>query len=165
MHFESGVGHIGGNLSCLDILLSIYHEVLTDADQFVLSKGHAAGALYIALWSVGRLSDDDLKQFHRDGTLLSGHPPAQGIPDIPFATGSLGHGIGLAAGLALGHRLNGAHGRVLCLTSDGEWNEGSTWESLIFARHQNLDNLAVIVDQCDCRSERFAGFWEDVGSC
>ena len=147
MHFESGVGHIGGNLSCLDILLSIYHEVLTDADQFVLSKGHAAGALYIALWSVGRLSDDDLKQFHRDGTLLSGHPPAQGIPDIPFATGSLGHGIGLAAGLALGHRLNGTHGRVLCLTSDGEWNEGSTWESLIFARHQNLDNLAVIVDQ------------------
>jgi transketolase len=67
--------------------------------------------------------------------------------------------------LALGHRLNGAHGRVLCLTSDGDWNEGSTWESLIFARHQNLDNLAVIVDQCDCRSERFAGFWEDVGSC
>lgn len=147
MHFESGVGHIGGNLSCLDILLAVYHDVLTDADQFVLSKGHAAGALYVALWSVARLSDDDLKQFHRDGTLLSGHPPAHGIPDIPFATGSLGHGIGLAAGLALGHRLNGSDGRVLCLTSDGEWNEGSTWESLIFARHQELDNLTVIVDQ------------------
>ena len=131
----------------MDILLAVYHDVLTDADQFVLSKGHAAGALYVALWSVGRLSDDDLRQFHRDGTLLSGHPPARGIPDIPFATGSLGHGIGLAAGLALGNRLNGSPGRVLCLTSDGEWNEGSTWESLIFARHQELDNLAVIIDQ------------------
>lgn len=147
MHFESGVGHIGGNLSCLDILLSIYHDVLTDIDQFVLSKGHAAGALYTALWSVGRLSDSDLRTFHRDDTLLSGHPPAAGIDDIPFATGSLGHGVGLAAGLALGRRLKESAGRVICLTSDGEWNEGSTWESLIFAKHQQLVNLVVIVDQ------------------
>ena len=147
MHFESGVGHIGGNLSCLDILLALYHDVLTDIDQFVLSKGHAAGALYTALWSVGRLSDSDLKTFHRDDTLLSGHPPARGIADIPFATGSLGHGVGLAAGLALGQRLNETAGRVICLTSDGEWNEGSTWESLIFSKHHQLANLVVIVDQ------------------
>ena len=147
MHFESGVGHIGGNLSCLDILLAIYHDVLTEFDHFVLSKGHAAGALYTALWSVGRLSDSDLKTFHRDDTLLSGHPPARGNADIPFATGSLGHGVGLAAGLALGQRLNETAGRVICLTSDGEWNEGSTWESLIFAKHQQLANLVVIVDQ------------------
>ncbi len=147
MHFESNVGHIGGNLSCLDILLAVYHDVLTDIDQFVLSKGHAAGALYAALWSVGRLSDEDLKSFHQDNTLLSGHPPARGIADIPFATGSLGHGVGLSAGLALGHRLKKSGGRVVCLTSDGEWNEGSTWESLIFAKHQRLGNLVVIVDQ------------------
>jgi len=147
MHFESGVGHIGGNLSCLDILLAVYHDALTDIDHFVLSKGHAAGALYTALWSVGRLSDNDLQTFHRDGTLLSGHPPAKGMTDIPFATGSLGHGVGLAAGLALGQRLNETAGRVICLTSDGEWNEGSTWESLIFAKQQHLANLVVIVDE------------------
>lgn len=147
MHFESGVGHIGGNLSCLDILLAIHHRVLTDADRFVLSKGHAAGALYVALWTVGKLSDDDLVQFHKDNTLLSGHPPPHGIPDIQFATGSLGHGIGLSAGLALGMQLLGRAGRVICLTSDGEWNEGSSWESLIFAKHQSLTNLAIIVDE------------------
>ena len=121
--------------------------VLSESDHFVLSKGHAASALYVTLWSIGRLSDDDLKQFHRDGTLLSGHPPARGIEGIPFATGSLGHGLGLSAGLALGKRFLGEEGRVLCLTSDGEWNEGSTWESLIFARHNELNNLVVIVDE------------------
>jgi transketolase len=77
---------------------------------------------------------------------LSGHPPARGIDEILFATGSLGHGHGLAAGLALGKRLQQRPGRVFCLTSDGEWNEGSTWESLIFARHQRLSNLTVVVD-------------------
>lgn len=146
MHFESGVGHVGGNLSALDLLLTLYHDVMSDHDQFVLSKGHAAGALYITLWTLGRLSDDDLRQFHRDGTLLSGHPPARGLDDILFATGSLGHGLGLSCGLALGKRLRGETGRVFCLTSDGEWNEGSTWESLIFARHQRLANLTVLVD-------------------
>jgi transketolase len=146
MHFDSGVGHIGGNLSALDILLCLYHDVLTPSDRFVLSKGHAAGALYVALWSIGRLSDEDLRQFHKDGTRLSGHPPARGIPEIHFATGSLGHGLGLAAGLALGNRLNSQTGRVFCLTSDGEWNEGSCWESLIFAAHQKLDQLTVIID-------------------
>ena len=146
MHFEAGVGHIGGNLSSLDILLALHHEVMHPEDRFILSKGHAAGALYVTLWTLGRLSDDDLRQFHKDGTRLSGHPPTQGIPDIPFATGSLGHGLGLAAGLALGNRLTNKPGRVFCLTSDGEWNEGSTWESLIFAAHQRLDNLTLIVD-------------------
>jgi len=147
MHFDSGVGHLGGNLSCLDLLLAIYHDVLTPDDQFVLSKGHSAGALYVALWSIGRLSDDDLRQFHRDGTRMSAHPPAQGIDEIPFATGSLGHGVGLAAGLALGRRFLGGPGRAICLTSDGEWNEGSMWEALIFAKHQNLSNQVIIVDE------------------
>ena len=146
MHYEAGVGHIGGNLSALDILLSLYHCVLGPEDSFILSKGHAAGALYVTLWSMGRLTDDDLRQFHKDGTRLSGHPPTRGIPEIPFATGSLGHGLGLAAGVALGNRLAGKPGRVFCLTSDGEWNEGSCWESLIFAAHQRLDNLTLIVD-------------------
>jgi transketolase len=146
MHYESRVGHLGGNLSALDVLLALFHDVMTLDDQFVLSKGHAAGALYVALWTLGRLTEADLQQFHRDGTRLSGHPPSKGIDDILFATGSLGHGMGLAAGLALGKRFQSQAGRVFCLTSDGEWNEGSTWESLIFSRHQRLSNLVVVID-------------------
>ena len=147
MHFEAGIGHLGGNLSALDILLAAYHGVMAESDCFVLSKGHSAGALYVTLWTLGRLTDEDLKTFHRDGTRLSGHPPPAGIDDILFATGSLGHGLGLANGVALAQRILQETGRVLCLTSDGEWNEGSCWESLIFARHHNLANLIVIVDE------------------
>ncbi len=146
MHYESRIGHIGGNLSCLEILLALYHEVMGAEDEFVLSKGHAAGALYIALWSAGLLEESDLSSFHRDGTRLSGHPPAQGFPKMRFATGSLGHGLSLACGLALAKKLRNLPGRVFCVTSDGEWNEGSTWEALIFLRHQHLDNLTFIVD-------------------
>lgn len=146
MHFESGVGHIGGNLSCLDSLLLVHHEYLSEADRFVLSKGHSAGALYIALWSLGRLSDDALKRFHKDDTLLAGHPPASGIADIRFATGSLGHGLSLAAGTALALTIKRQAGHVICLTSDGEWQEGSSWEAAIFAAHHRLRNLTVLVD-------------------
>jgi len=146
MHFESGVGHIGGNLSCLDALIIIFNEFLTSSDEFILSKGHSSGALYVALWTIGRLKDDDLKLFHKDNTLLAGHPPAKGIQGIPFATGSLGHGLSLAAGTALGFKLKNDHARVVCLTSDGEWQEGSTWEALIFACHHKLNNLTVLVD-------------------
>lgn len=146
MHHASGVGHIGGNLSALDATLLVFHEFMQPRDAFVLSKGHSAGALYTALWSVGRLSDADLQTFHKDGTLLAGHPPAQGIEDILFATGSLGHGLSLAAGTALAWRLQGRSGHVFCLTSDGEWQEGSTWEGLIFAQHHRLSNLTVLVD-------------------
>lgn len=140
------MGHIGGNLSALDALLVIFHEYLQGGDQFILSKGHSAGALYTALWSIGRLSDDDLKTFHQDNTLLAGHPPISGIADILFATGSLGHGLSLAAGTALAFRLKGDASRVVCLTSDGEWQEGSTWEALIFASHHRLTNLTVLID-------------------
>jgi transketolase len=146
MHFESGVGHLGGNLSALDLLVCLYHRILQSDDVFILSKGHAAGALYATLWSTGALSGADLRTFHKDGTRLSGHPPLRGISEVLFATGSLGHGLGLAAGVALGKRLQGLPGRVFCLTSDGEWNEGSSWEALIFASHQRLENLVVIVD-------------------
>jgi transketolase len=146
MHFESGVGHIGGNLSALDAMLVVFHEHLREGDSFILSKGHAAGALYTAMWSVGRLQEADLATFHRDGTLLAGHPPANGIADIAFATGSLGHGLSLAAGTALALRLKGSDARVVCMLSDGEWQEGSTWEALIFAIHQQLAQLTVLVD-------------------
>lgn len=146
MHYESGVGHIGGNLSCIDSMLVAFHDHLGEQDHFVLSKGHAAGALYTTLWSMGCLTDDDLKSFHGEGTLLAGHPPASGIAKIEFATGSLGHGVSLAAGLAMAARVNQKDSRVVCLTSDGEWQEGSTWEGLIFAVHHRLSNLTVMVD-------------------
>ncbi len=152
MHYDSHVGHIGGNLSCIDILLTLYHRVLSTDDNFVLSKGHSAGALYAALWSVGRLTEADLQTFHHDGTILSAHPAPGGLPDIPFATGSLGHGFSLANGLALAKKMLNDPGRVYCLTSDGEWQEGATWEALIFALHRRLD-VTVIVD-----ANRLQGF-------
>src|SRR3954449_13246333 len=82
MHYESRVGHIGGNLSCLDLLLMLHHQVIRPEDRFILSKGHSAGAYYVTLWTLGKLSDEELCQFHRDDTRLSGHPPTSGIPDI-----------------------------------------------------------------------------------
>lgn len=146
MHFDSQVGHIGGNLSALDALMVLHHRVMGPDDRFVLSKGHSAGALYIALWTLGVLSDEDLDTFHGEGTMLPGHPPAMGIDRIHFATGSLGHGLSIAAGTALAARFQSVNRCVYCLTSDGEWEEGSTWEALIFAVHHRLDNLSILID-------------------
>lgn len=146
MHYESKVGHIGGNLSCLDAILFLHHFVMQKDDQFVLSKGHSVGALYIALWSTGRLTDADLQQFHQDHTHLAGHPVSGWMPEIAVATGSLGHGFPVAAGMAMGKQIQDQAGRVYCLMSDGEWQEGSNWEALIFATHQQLDRLTVLVD-------------------
>ena len=146
MHYRAKVGHLGGNLSCLDAMMLVHHEHMGRDDRFILSKGHSAGALYATLWSLGRLTDGDLDRFHQDDTLLAGHPPAKGIPDIRFATGSLGHGLSLAAGLALASKLQGASRRVFCLTSDGEWQEGSTLEAAIFAAHHRFNNLTILVD-------------------
>lgn len=161
MHFDSGVGHIGGNLSTLDAMLVVFHDHLQAGDEFILSKGHSAGALYTALWSVGKLTDEDLKTFHRDNTLLAGHPPAEGIAGIPFATGSLGHGLSLAAGTAMAFRLKQRASKVICLTSDGEWQEGSTWEALIFASHHRLANLTVLIDHNNLQG---FGFTADIAS-
>jgi len=147
MHYESKSGHVGGNFSCLDALLVLHHSVMTQEDRFILSKGHSAGALYVALWSLGLLSDADLETFCRENTALPGHPSGLGIPNLLFPTGSLGHGPSLAAGLALALKGRRATGRVFCLCSDGEWQEGSCWEALIFAVRQRLGNLVFLVDQ------------------
>jgi transketolase len=146
MHFAAKVGHIGGGLSCLDAMLYLHHELMQAGDAFVLSKGHSVGALYVTLWTLGLLTDEDLLSFDRDGTRLAAHPVSGWSPHIAFSTGSLGHGLSLAAGMALGKRLQGQAGRVYCLCSDGEWQEGSTWEALIFAKHQRLDSLVVVID-------------------
>jgi transketolase len=127
-------------------MMMIWHEYLGEKDSFILSKGHSAGALYVSLWSKGLLSDCDLKLFHKDNTKLPGHPPANAISVIPFATGSLGHGLSLAAGTALARRLRKTDGHIYCMTSDGEWQEGSTWEAMIFLCHHQLTNLTILID-------------------
>jgi transketolase len=146
MHYRNRVGHLGGNLSALDAMMVVHHELMGEHGRFILSKGHAAGAYYITLWSLGLITEQELTSFHKDDTRLSGHPPARGIPHILFSTGSLGHGLSLAAGLALAARLKGERHRIFCLTSDGEWQEGSTLEALVFACHHRLANLTILVD-------------------
>jgi transketolase len=153
LHYEANAGHIGGNLSCLDAMLVLHLATMTEADRFVLSKGHAAGALYVSLWAKGLLSEEILATFCGEGTTLPGHPSGSGVPGLLFPTGSLGHGPSLAAGLALAlrhKRKTGKpenRGRVYCLCSDGEWQEGSCWETLNFALRHELDNLVILVDQ------------------
>ena len=146
MHFERKIGHLGGNLSALDAMLALHHGVMEPADHFILSKGHAAGALYITLWSLGLLDEADLATFHADGTLLAGHPVPGWNDRIPIATGSLGHGFPVALGMALARHLNGQPGHTYCLTSDGEWQEGVMWEALIFLAHRKLPNITVLID-------------------
>lgn len=147
LHYQKKIGHLGGNLSCIDSMLLIFHEFIGDDDKFILSKGHAAGALYVTLWSLGRLTEEELSTFHSDDTFLPGHPPINKFREISFSTGSLGHGLSLAAGSALASKLRSDTRKVICMTSDGEWQEGATWEALIFATHHNLSNLTIVVDQ------------------
>lgn len=146
MHYESNSGHIGGNLSSLNIMIYLYLYCMQSNDEFILSKGHAAGALYIILWLKGFISEEELNTFHKNNTRLPGHPSPGTFSQVPFGTGSLGHGLSLSTGMALAKKLKEEAGIIFCLTSDGEWNEGSTWEALIFAAHHKLNNLIVIID-------------------
>jgi transketolase len=116
-------------------------------DILILSKGHAAAALYTTLSLSGRLPEAELGSFYKDGTLLAAHPPCGGaIQAIPFGTGSLGHGLGLACGIALSLILTGKSLKIFSVLSDGDCNEGSTWEAALFASHQKLSALTVILD-------------------
>lgn len=147
MHYESGAGHIGGNLSSIDAMLVIWHEFLKRNDYFILSKGHSAGALYVTLNSIGEISDFQLKTFYSDKTILPAHPPLNKFKKIPFATGSLGHGLSVCAGLALAKNIKNKNNKIFCFTSDGEWQEGSIWESLLFIEHHQLNNITILIDQ------------------
>lgn len=148
--------HLASSLSCLDILAAAYWGVLdidpdnpTDPrrDRFILSKGHAAMALYATLSARGYFPDEWLETYTQDGGKLAEHPPANILPGVEAATGSLGHGLPIGCGMALAARVkNEAPYRVYALLSDGECNEGSVWEAAMFAAGQKLDNLCVIVD-------------------
>ena len=151
LHFKAHSGHVGSALSCAEILTFLKFHCISEQDTLILSKGHAASALYSVLATAGEISAQDLiSMYYKDGSHFSAHPPPNKLPSIPFATGSLGHGPGLAAGLALGARLKGdTHERVYCVMSDGELNEGSVWEAFAFAAHHKLSNLTFIVDKND----------------
>jgi transketolase len=115
-------------------------------DRFVLSKGHACAGLYAALGERGFLSAEDLETFYQDGSRLAGHATHAGVPGVECSTGSLGHGLPIACGMALAGRLAPIPYRVFAVLSDGECDEGSTWEAALFAGHHRLENLTVIID-------------------
>ena len=149
-----GGAHIGAVFSCADILAVLYGGILhvdpTDPksptrDRFVLSKGHAGGGLYAALAERGFFPVEKLLTHYQDGSDLSGHVSHK-LPGVDVSTGSLGHGLSIAAGMAYAAKLKSSPHRVFCLLSDGECDEGSTWEAALFAAHHGLSNLVAIVD-------------------
>lgn len=148
MYKKANAGHIASSLSCLEILIDVYVRRARPEDLLILSKGHAAAGLYTVLAESGRIDRALLDTFYRDGTQLAAHPPCgRQIADIPFGTGSLGHGLGLAAGIAFAQRFTDRRKRIYCVLSDGDCNEGSTWEAALFAAHHRLSHLTVIVDR------------------
>jgi transketolase len=148
MHFAVQAGHLGTGLSSIELLTYLYRQHLSPKDRFILSKGHGASALYATLHQAGHFSDELIATYYQDGTTLPAHPAARAHEEITAATGSLGHGAPIAAGLAYAHKhLHQDDTRVVALLSDGECNEGSTWEAVMFAAHHDLSNLTFIVDK------------------
>jgi transketolase len=161
----AGVGHIGSALSIVDLIAALYGRVLrlpapddADRDRFILSKGHAALALYAALHERGLIDRELLDSYCRDDTPLGTHPEHE-VSGIDFSTGSLGHGLSVGAGAALAARLAGSQRRVFVLLSDGECDEGSVWEAVMFAAQHRLTNLVAIVD---ANGQQAFGYTRDV---
>jgi transketolase len=162
---RANVGHIGSALSIADVLAALYFGVVQverpddpDRDRFILSKGHAALALYAALHLKRWISADDLDTYCGEDSLLGVHPTRE-LTGVDFSTGSLGTGLSLATGAALAARLKRSSRRVFVLVSDGECNEGSLWEAVMFAAHHQLSNLIAIVD---LNGQQALGYTEDV---
>lgn len=154
--YNAKSGHPGGSLSAADVLTYLYFKEMNvdpsnpkwaDRDRFVLSKGHSAPALYAVLALKGYFDWDELKSLRHVGAMLQGHPDMKGTPGIDMSTGSLGQGISTACGMAIAGKMDNKDYRVYTVLGDGECEEGQVWEALMFAAHNNLDNLVVIVDQ------------------
>ena len=158
---EAGSGHPGGSLSAADIVASLYFGGVMnyseadpqhpERDYFILSKGHAAPVLYAALAELGYVPEDELLTLRKLHSRLQGHPASKKLPGVEVSTGSLGQGLSIAAGVALGVRIDqqrdgGPKRRVFTLLGDGEIEEGQVWEAAMFAAHYHLDNLVAIVD-------------------
>lgn len=182
MIVSANKGHIGGAFSCTDILVALYYGGIlrfspsnpnwSGRDRFILSKGHSCPALYAILANTGFFPVSELGSFCRDGSMLGGHPD-RNVPGIEADTGSLGHGLGIGAGLALSAKIDKKDYITVVLLGDGECYEGSVWEAAMFAAHHQLNNLMAIVDrnqQCvtdfteECnRLEPLAAKWRAFG--
>src|SRR6266850_5301713 len=147
--------HVGTSFSMAELLASLYGGVLrvdpsrphwAARDRFILSKGHGCAGLYAVLAERGLFPRDWLDSFYRDGGRLPGHATHHGIPGVEVSTGALGHGLSIGCGMALAAKRDGLAHRIFVLLSDGECDEGSTWEAALFAGHHRLDNLVAIVD-------------------
>lgn len=155
MIYKSGSPHIGSCFSSVEILTALYSGILNispddtfnpDRDRFILSKGHAAAALYAVLAEHGFLSKNEINGFAVNGGALEQHPSRDLKRGIEVSTGSLGHGLSVGTGMAIAGKRDKKDYKVYVLLSDGELNEGSTWEAVMFASHHKLDNLIAIVD-------------------
>jgi transketolase len=153
---RAGLGHIGGDLSVTDILVTLFGAVLDvdpadptrfDRDRFILSKGHCAGALYATLAHVGFFPREELSTFMAPLSALNGHPNRTKVPGVETNTGPLGHGFPVGVGCALAAKLRGLDYRTFVVLGDGELQEGSNWEAAMTAAHYDLDNLTAIVDR------------------
>ena len=151
----SGGSHIAAILSVADIIAVLYSDVIVydnknskmdSRDRLILSKGHAGAAIYAALAEKGFISVDDLITHYADGSKLSGHVSHKGVPGVEFSTGSLGHGLSVGAGMAYAAIKDKKKHRVFVVMGDGECDEGSVWEAVMFANHFQLSNLFVIID-------------------
>jgi transketolase len=161
---SAGKGHLGGSLSCTEILVALYYgDILRydsknpaweGRDRFILSKGHANNVLYVVLADCGFFDTSELLTYTRDGSALGGHCDPR-VPGIEIISGSLGHGLGIAAGISFGAKLDKRDYLTFVLLGDGECQEGSVWEAASFAAHHSLNNLIAIVDRNGLGSEEF----------
>ncbi|MDD4137741.1 MAG: transketolase [Methanoregula sp.] len=155
MIYQAGSGHPGGSLSCVEILTVLYSKVLRHdpkkpdwdgRDRFILSKGHAAPALYAVLADGGYIPEGELATLRKTGSLMQGHPYKE-IPGVEVSTGSLGQGLSIASGIALSAKIDSRPFRTYVLMGDGECDEGQVWEAAMLASHYKLDNLVAIIDR------------------
>ena len=153
--YSAKSGHPGGSLSIADVLALLYFEIMNidpknpknpDRDRFVLSKGHAAPALYSALALRGYFPVEDIPTFRHTGSYLQGHPDMNKVPGVDMSTGSLGQGVSAAGGIALSAKFDNKNYRVYTILGDGELEEGQVWEQAMFAAHYKLDNLTAFID-------------------
>lgn len=151
----SGGSHIGSILSVADIVAVLYNDIVNvdpanpkmdKRDRIILSKGHAGAAIYAALAELGFFEVDELKTHYADGSRLSGHVSHKGVPGVELSTGSLGHGLSVASGMALAAKRDNKKHNVYVILGDGECDEGSVWEAALVANHFKLENLVAIID-------------------
>lgn len=153
---KGGSSHIGSVLSIADILAVLYGNIMQyrpeepkwdNRDRFILSKGHAGAGVYAVLAESGFFDPEKLLKHYQNGSIFSGHVSHRGVPGVELSTGSLGHGLPVGAGMAYAAKLDNNKHRVFVLMSDGELNEGSNWEAIMFSAHHGLNNLSAIIDR------------------